>query len=53
MAGGERQGESPSFSTSSGHRYQHVHIDNGARAQLGDTYHLGKFPPEIAVKAEH
>ena len=46
MAGRQRQGERPSFPTPSGHRYQHVHIDNGARAQLGDTYHLGKFPPD-------
>jgi hypothetical protein len=35
-----------------GHKYQDVHIDKGARAQLGDTYRFGGLMLETVVKAE-
>jgi hypothetical protein len=26
-----------------GHQYQHVQVNDGARANLGDTYHISQF----------
>jgi hypothetical protein len=30
----------------SGHSYQHVHVGSYAKAQLGDTYHIGELRPD-------
>ena len=29
--------------SSPGHHYQHIQVSEGARAQLGDTYHISKL----------
>jgi len=31
-----------------GHKFEHVHIDKGAKAHLGDSYHLGTYTLEPA-----
>ena len=39
-----------------GHRFQDIHIHDSVRAQLGDTYHISKFPPKSStsvVTAQH
>jgi hypothetical protein len=30
----------------SGHKYQDIQIGGGAKAHLGDTYHLGEYAPK-------
>jgi hypothetical protein len=35
----------------SGKQYRNIHINEGARAQLGDIYHIGKL--FVDIKEEH
>lgn len=34
-----------------GHQYQQIQIGDGARAQLGDTYHISQFLAEISIES--
>ncbi len=51
MADRVRPSTSPSMPTGLGNQYQHIRIDQGAKAQLGDQYNyilrrLPQTPPE-------